>query len=611
MQGRGLPTTRRTAPVQFEALGALRCTALVPALGVLLVSMLVGCQGSAPRVEGNASLSSGSAQASCGESKIAPFVTPTTLFDSTPSFEVEAVRFADDDSPHRCVVVEDLDGDGFVDLLRAQLPPKHAEGNTELLVAWGPLARGAVTWTRVATLAGDGTQDVPGACVASDVDGDGDLDVLVGGLDRVDLLENSGGRQFALHDEVVDFPAEMNELSVAGVLIPLPFDAGSGSGKLVDLVVGTDATLPPCSVAQTNSELSVEGGDLQWRITLDWPKGLLLGYVGQEAYKWTPAPQGKMPAPEAGMWLSGALGDLDGDGAPELLFARDFDVNEVWGFEGGGRWTVEQPSPIPLPYNHGMGALIEDLDGDGCMEVYVSDFGLDQFYVSNGRIPLESMERDEAVGIQAATARVVSWGSVGADFDSNGLDDVFVVSSLVASSADFRSADGALGPCSPAPGAQWNLVLVQVTPRRFGAVPLPHDDSTVPSIDPASAASGDLDGDGDIDVVTLEQGLLRIHWNVARRAGHWLEVRPLDERGVPCVGARVLVRSDDGYERSRWLWGHYGTCGHSELLAHFGLGSEAGPVRVEVTWPDASETVLEDQSVDRAIVVRKSAQRAP
>ncbi len=567
-------------------------------VAAVFVGQLGACTGAAGRAlaDGDAAGPRGSARA-CGPPASAG-VVPTTLLDAE-AFAVQALpgNVTAGALTNGCLVLEDVDGDGFDDLLVAN---SHEMGRVELSAAWGPLSRDAFEWTALATLDVEGLFEV-GACALADVDGDGDLDLAVGGTGRVDVLEQTGPREFALHGEVVDFPAEMPENALARVIVPLP---GRTAGTQL-LAVGTAGVFPPCSFVEHHMRIMHRDGDVQWHFDAMFPQGVLGCFAQTDSFRWESAPPGACPPLRSGQWLSAAMGDLDGDALPEVIFTRDFAPNVVWGLMPDGSWVEESPAPLPLPHNHGMGVAITDIDGDGCVDVYVADFGVDQLYLSKAGGGFDDVSTQGAVGLNAVTRNTVSWGIVVDDFDLNGIRDLFVGISLVGVDLTMPPSKRGHHGCDPIGGQDWNALAVQVAPRRFAGLPLAHETSYQPTVDQVTVVSGDPDEDGALDVVTLEQGTIRIHWNVAHRAGHWLEVRVLDSRGLPSVGAHVRVVAPDGLERNRWLWGQYGTSGHSELVAHFGLGSEVGPVRIEVTWPDGAATVLDDQPVDRRVVVHK------
>jgi hypothetical protein len=126
------------------------------------------------------------------------------------------------------------------------------------------------------------------------------------------------------------------------------------------------------------------------------------------------------------------------------------------------------------------------------------------------------------------------------------------------------------------------------------------------------AAYGDLDNDGDLDVVlTSNGGPARLLRNDAGKGNRWLRVRTVGTRSNrDGIGARVAVTRADGAR----LWGLVKTgssyCSQSELPLTFGLGGSDKPVRVEVAWPSGASDVVGDVAPGQTLVVQEGRGRA-
>jgi hypothetical protein len=100
-------------------------------------------------------------------------------------------------------------------------------------------------------------------------------------------------------------------------------------------------------------------------------------------------------------------------------------------------------------------------------------------------------------------------------------------------------------------------------------------------------ATGDLDNDGDLDVVIFNNsGPARVLLNQVGSSSRWIGLRVLDGRSRrDAVQARVVLHGPDGRDMTRRVQtdGSYATAGDARVL--FGLGRDGSPRTVRVHWP--------------------------
>lgn len=240
-----------------------------------------------------------------------------------------------------------------------------------------------------------------------------------------------------------------------------------------------------------------------------------------------------------------------------------------------------------------MGTEAGDADGDGRIDLFVTDFqpDLPVLFRNLGGGLFEDATAETAAGGPAW--RYVTWGTALADFDNDGFRDLFLgCGHLNDNVAEFDDTT-----------AYRNHNLVLHNERgRFVDVSAAAGLHDLPLRSARGVACDDLDDDGDLDLVILNSRepatLLR---NLDRERGgghHWCQLRLRGRRGNrDAVGAKVTLSAGDlvlvdEVHAGRGYQGHFGT------RLHFGLGDRATIDAVEVRWPGGARETFPGPTVD-------------
>ncbi len=298
--------------------------------------------------------------------------------------------------------------------------------------------------------------------------------------------------------------------------------------------------------------------------------------------------------------------DVDDDGWVDIYVANDGDPNQLWMNQGDGTFLDDaliMGASVNAAGLHeaGMGVVAADFDNDGDLDLFLTHLRdeTNTFYRNlGGGIGFE--DQTVRVGLAAASTPYTGFGTAPMDLDLDGDLDIVIANGRVLRGDPLPSDL----PEQWKPYAEPNLVYVNDS----GVFRLLTDevrdfiDRTEVS---RGLAKGDLDGDGDQDLIVSGIESRARLYRGEPPGGHWLLVDTVDPRlRRRALGARVTVVV--GTERqTRTVQSAMSYLSSSDPRAHFGLGGSSSPVDVVVRWPDGLEETWSEIEVDRAVVLRR------
>ncbi len=427
-----------------------------------------------------------------------------------------------------------------------------------------------------------------------DFDGDGFDDLYVACFGKDALLHNEGGKRFV---EITDAAGLGDKLWSTGAAC----GDLDGDGDL-DLYVANylvfDPAHPPSK--QDFHKVEVFGGPL----TLTPEPDVLYENLGDGHFRDASESSG-IHAVKPGLGLGALILDFDGDGKQDVFVGNDSTPKFFFHNLGGLRFE-EIGTRAGLALNADgaaqatMGIAVGDLNGDGQPDIFTTNFADDTntLFVS---VPGRALWSDatQSYGLGAVSRPFVGWATWFADFDQDGDEDLVVFNGHVypqATPATMNSSFKQTPLLFSRAGSRFERVL----PDTAGAwLAEEHVDR--------SAVFGDLDGDGDIDMIVAGiDGKLRVLRNDVS-GGHWLEVALHDGRKESKnhrgLGAKLTLTSGSA-KQTRWIFSGGSYQAASSTRAHFGLPG-ADPISLEVRWPDGLVQRLADIAVDRTLVVNR------
>ncbi len=486
------------------------------------------------------------------------------------------------------VAVTDLDGNGYEDLYLSVLDPDDDTPSPNLLfLNDGPQGADSIPKFReVASQVGLADPGYGTQAAFVDYDRDGDLDVYV------------------LNNSLESYPRTVAK--------------------------GTDTLGRGKSVDRLYENITVPGGPLAFRPTEQ---------IRSE-----------------GWGLGIGVQDFDADGYPDLYIGNDFMSNDFLLINRQGQLHDEITRRMLHQSKNTMGVDIADLNNDGQSEIVTVDMLPDDNLRRKtmiGDIPFRQHGEEARGGYNTQYLRNTlqlnngdgtfsdiaflagtadtdwSWTPLLADFDNDGLRDLFVSNGYPKdiTNRDFMdfSAQATQFGTGEAQLQRVKAALAEVggvhqpnylfrnrgdlTFERSGWLP---DDPTYSN----GAVYLDYDGDGDLDLVTNNinepAGLYR---NLSREqqpdSTHFLQIHLEGPAGnSDGLGTRVYLRADtlSLFAEQQRQRGYLSTLGST---LHFGLGGHSTIDRLLVIWPDGRTTERSNLPVDQVLTVPHATSVAP
>lgn len=538
------------------------------------------------------------------------------------------------------VAIGDVDGDGLPDLFFT----RYDSGNR--------LYRNLGDWrfediTESAGVAAEGRWC--GGASFVDIDNDGDLDLHVCVYARPNLLFVNRG------DGVFDERAREYGLNFRGASVMMSFADYDRDGDLDGYLVTHRLKdrryhlLPKSTreavqrgilrVDQFSKSASIEPRFREYFGLMDKGGGRVeLIIAGQQDLLFR-NDQGKFKVvnKEAGIsgfgiGLASAWWDYNDDGWPDLYVSNDYKgADKLYRNQGDG--TFREIARVSLPHIpwYSMGSDSADINNDGFVDLLASDMsGTDHF---SQKMAMGDMGKNRwfliqsnpqqymrnAVFLGTGTEQVMeaahltglantdwTWSPKFGDFDLDGWVDLFVSNGM---SRDFMNSDLSRTIRSR-DDARWrdtsvlkqtNLAFRNQRGLSFESV------ETDWGLDQEAAtygvALGDLDRDGDLDIVTANFGETASLWRNESTSGDALMVQLVGKVSNRWgLGCKLTLQIGDRTQ-TRVLTANQGFMSSNEPLVHFGFPKAFRDGRLTVEWPSGKTQSISGLRSGRHLVV--------
>ncbi len=298
-----------------------------------------------------------------------------------------------------------------------------------------------------------------------------------------------------------------------------------------------------------------------------------------------------------GAALGVVTADFDGDGWPDIYVANDGHENQLWMNRRNGAFTnagLLSGTALNADGNPeaSMGVDAGDFDNDGDEDLFMTHLTsqTNTIYVNDGTGLFD--DRSATSGLGPSSFGYTGFGTAWFDFDNDGWLDVLAVNGTV--------QDVGQAPRGPFPYAQRNQLFRNLANGRFEEVTDRAGAVFERSAVSRGAAFGDIDNDGDVDVlIANDNGRAQMLVNQSAGRHHWLGLRLVGTAPRDMLGARVEISRNDGptlWRRAR-TDGSYASA--NDPRVHAGLGDAEEVHRVRVHWPDGTLEEWPGMAVDR------------
>uniref|UniRef100_A0AAR2LYF7 ASPIC/UnbV domain-containing protein n=1 Tax=Pygocentrus nattereri TaxID=42514 RepID=A0AAR2LYF7_PYGNA len=258
--------------------------------------------------------------------------------------------------------------------------------------------------------------------------------------------------------------------------------------------------------------------------------------------------------------LNDARSDIfcDNENGPNFLFRNN----------GDGTFTdMAAQAGVADRYQHGRGVALADFNGDGKIDIVYGNWnGPHRLYLQS------SQQRFKDIATQAFSVPSPVRTVIAADFDNDLQLEVFFNNIAYRGSAPNR--------------------IFRVM-RRQNADPVITELNVGDASEPQGRGTGatvvDFDGDGHLDLLvahgeSASQPISVYRVNQGSR-NNWLRVIPRTRFGAFARGAKVVIHTKQSGVHTRVIDGGSGYLCEMEPVAHFGLGTDQA-TKIEVYWPD-------------------------
>nr|WP_262902471.1 CRTAC1 family protein [Lutimonas saemankumensis] len=287
------------------------------------------------------------------------------------------------------------------------------------------------------------------------------------------------------------------------------------------------------------------------------------------------------------------VADLDHDGDLDIFQANDHHFNFLFRNDNGVYNEVGVASGVAAnskgQETGSMHATLGDVDGDGFIDIFVSDLKYGALYRNTGNGIFEDIT--EKSGVAGLMAGKGGWGAALFDYDNDG-------------DLDLITANGTAEELI----LQYPLLLENDGNGNFKDVGKARGEYFKEKRSGRGLVVWDFDNDGDLDItvshVDLKASASMLE-NQGGNSNNWLVITLTGPKGLSSgIGAMVHVKSGGKSQTlvNQWTMGYLS---NKDPRLHVGLGKMTQIDEIKIDWPDGFTEVIKDVSANQYIDISK------
>ncbi|WKK66676.1 CRTAC1 family protein [Lutimonas zeaxanthinifaciens] len=283
------------------------------------------------------------------------------------------------------------------------------------------------------------------------------------------------------------------------------------------------------------------------------------------------------------------VADLDHDGDLDIFQANDHHYNFLFRNDDGIYKEVGIASGVAAnskgQETGSMHATLGDIDGDGLIDIFVSDLKYGSLYRNTGNGFYEDIT--EKSGVAASMAGKGGWGAALFDYDNDG-------------DLDLITANGTAEELI----LQYPLLMENDGSGNFKDVGKAHGAYFNDKRSGRGLVVWDFDNDGDLDITVSHVDLKASASMLENQGGNinnWLGITLTGSHGLSSgIGALVHVKSGGKSQTlvNQWTTGYLS---NKDPRLHVGLGKNAKIDEIKIHWPDGFTEVIKEVPVNQYI----------